>query len=374
MDSKRESESAARLRFMPVFETPLRGGRVLEHCPTAEALLASCEDSHGAGGISKFSLRDPSCTATLAALHAKPIRGICANEDASLVLSVGFDKCAKLTNISSFNTVMSCGCPSPLWSCCWDSADSNCFYVGRADGSVSLYDTRNTQSFVWTAAGPTRCPVHSLVSLPPQKDGECGSLLAGTLEGVFAMTRSHASSAKHSGISVRGTCIGVSRAQLCQDNKRMLLAASFRSTPPQLATHHKIIGVAPPAMTADEDVAVVEELQCIVQESFTQHMSRPALLRSATSATVSSPTLFLLTSMEPSCKVAVWDVESGSLLAGASQQQCSQFSSQSSSQQLAFTTKPLSPALDICPFVKQSTAFLAIASQAQLSILSPFDC
>ncbi|EEB16511.1 conserved hypothetical protein [Pediculus humanus corporis] len=77
-------------------------------------------------------------------LHTKTIRDIKFHPISSnLILSVGFDKCAKISDLQIKSVIHTFVADYALWSCCWDEEDSNFIYVGTGKGTVLLYDIRS---------------------------------------------------------------------------------------------------------------------------------------------------------------------------------------------------------------------------------------
>ncbi|PIO23435.1 hypothetical protein AB205_0034120 [Aquarana catesbeiana] len=91
--------------------------------------------------------------------------------------------CSLLTN----TVVQTYNAGRPVWSCCWCSDDTNYVYAGLINGSVLVYDLRDTSQYVKELTPQaSRCPVVSL-SYVPRAASEvfpCGGVLVGTLEGA----------------------------------------------------------------------------------------------------------------------------------------------------------------------------------------------
>lgn len=102
-------------------------------------------------------------------LHNQAIRGLSFNPaQQNILLSVGFDKCAKIVDVSNSITLHTFNCDSQLWSCCWAGDNSNVFLAGASNGIVTKYDIRNTALPVGVLESPgDRSPVVSLTAIPP---------------------------------------------------------------------------------------------------------------------------------------------------------------------------------------------------------------
>ncbi|KOX69377.1 E3 ubiquitin-protein ligase RFWD3 [Melipona quadrifasciata] len=105
-------------------------------------------------------------------LHNQAIRDVTFNtSQQSLLLSVGFDKCAKLLDIQSHIIMHTYQTDSPLWSCCWSGNNSHVFFVGAQNGSITQFDIRQTSSAVEILDNPgDRSPVVSLATVPSNSD------------------------------------------------------------------------------------------------------------------------------------------------------------------------------------------------------------
>ncbi|XP_043502454.1 E3 ubiquitin-protein ligase RFWD3-like [Polistes fuscatus] len=101
-------------------------------------------------------------------LHSQPIRDINFHpSQQNILLSVGFDKTAKLIDMRSNVIMHSYKTDFTLWSSCWSSDDTNIFFAGAQNGSIIRFDIRNTLGPVDNLPSPCdRSPVVSLASVP----------------------------------------------------------------------------------------------------------------------------------------------------------------------------------------------------------------
>ncbi|KAM4614149.1 E3 ubiquitin-protein ligase RFWD3 [Discoglossus pictus] len=121
-------------------------------------------------------------------IHSKQIRGLAFNDRSDgLLLSAALDNTVKLTSLMTNTVVQTYNTGRPVWSCCWCSDNTNYIYAGLINGSVLVYDLRDTSQFVRELVPlGSRCPVVSL-SYVPRAASEvfpCGGVLVGTLEGA----------------------------------------------------------------------------------------------------------------------------------------------------------------------------------------------
>uniref|UniRef100_A0A8C1UC43 RING-type E3 ubiquitin transferase n=1 Tax=Cyprinus carpio TaxID=7962 RepID=A0A8C1UC43_CYPCA len=166
------------------------GSRVLSYCEPLGCLLAS-QPSPQATLVPGFGVKKIS-TATLkpsqyVPIHSKQIRGLAfSRHQDSLLLSAALDNTLKLTSLMTNTVVQAYNTGRPVWSCCWCHDNNNYIYAGLANGSVLVYDTRDTSTHVQELA-PLRssCPVVSLSYIPRAASSTfpCGGLIAGSLEG-----------------------------------------------------------------------------------------------------------------------------------------------------------------------------------------------
>ncbi|XP_076063774.1 E3 ubiquitin-protein ligase rfwd3.L-like isoform X2 [Oratosquilla oratoria] len=104
-------------------------------------------------------------------IHQKQIRDMAFNPAKNdLLLTVGIDKVAKLTNVCSNANVQTFTTEAPLWACCWDSDEPNVFYVGTSIGTVVKFDTRLTTGSVETLYVSGSGPIVSLCFVPQSSE------------------------------------------------------------------------------------------------------------------------------------------------------------------------------------------------------------
>lgn len=120
-------------------------------------------------------------------IHSKQIRGLAfSDRHDSVLLSASLDNTIKLTSLLANTVVQTYNTGRPVWSCCWCMDDTNYIYAGLINGSILIYDMRDTTTHVQELPPQgSRCPVTSLSYLPRTASAAfpCGGLVAGTLEG-----------------------------------------------------------------------------------------------------------------------------------------------------------------------------------------------
>ncbi|XP_015121689.1 E3 ubiquitin-protein ligase RFWD3 isoform X2 [Diachasma alloeum] len=123
-------------------------------------------------------------------LHSQAIRDMAFHQtQQSLLLSVSFDKTAKLMDIHNNQVVHGFPVESQVWSCCWAGDNSNIFVVGTQKGLITQFDIRQTAGALDTLESPgDRSPIVSLASVPPgSANGVArGGFLASHLNSCYA--------------------------------------------------------------------------------------------------------------------------------------------------------------------------------------------
>ncbi|KAJ0069720.1 hypothetical protein NL108_012371, partial [Boleophthalmus pectinirostris] len=178
------------------------GCRVLAYCEPLSCLLASQPSPHATlipgksihpiaffhsgCGVKKMSVVNMKASQYVP-IHSKQIRGLSFNrQNDSLLLSAALDNTIKLTSLLTNTVVQTYNAGRPVWSCCWCLDNSNYVYAGLINGSVLVYDTRDTSTHIQELQPlRSRCPVASLCYVPRAASSSfpCGGLIAGSLEG-----------------------------------------------------------------------------------------------------------------------------------------------------------------------------------------------
>lgn len=166
------------------------GCRVLAYCEPLSCLLASQPSPHATlvpgCGVKKLSVVNMKASQYVP-IHSKQIRGLSFNrQNDSLLLSAALDNTIKLTSLLTNTVVQTYNAGRPVWSCCWCLDNSNYVYAGLINGSVLIYDTRDTSTHIQELQPlRSRCPVASLCYVPRAASSSfpCGGLIAGSLEG-----------------------------------------------------------------------------------------------------------------------------------------------------------------------------------------------
>ncbi|KAH9554388.1 hypothetical protein CY35_08G061300 [Sphagnum magellanicum] len=155
-------------------EVPLQGAKVFDVNAHSQLLLVSHKpaDSGASSGLMKMSLMAlsegecidvPSGTSVIRDIRIAP-SGTRAPGRLALVASLG----KKLTvfSLESNNVVITYALQSPSWSCAWDPCDPNQVYSGLQNGSLLVFDMRQTGAPIATLKGPSCNPIHTLQHVP----------------------------------------------------------------------------------------------------------------------------------------------------------------------------------------------------------------
>lgn len=163
--------------------------RIMTHCDSVSCLVVS-QPSPQASLLPGFGVKMLS-TANMKSsqyipMHAKQIRGLAfSSQPKGLLLSASLDNTIKLTSLETNTVVQTYSVGRPVWSCCWCLDENNYIYAGLANGSIMVYDLRNTSSAVQELVPQkNRCPLVSLSYIPRAASAAFpyGGVLAGTLE------------------------------------------------------------------------------------------------------------------------------------------------------------------------------------------------
>nr|KYP70909.1 RING finger and WD repeat domain-containing protein 3 [Cajanus cajan] len=100
----------------------------------------------------------PSATNGVKDLHISP-------SNSSLALFASLGKKLSVLSLDSGNTVINYDLQVPAWSCSWDLNGSQYIYAGLQNGSVLVFDMRQTAGPMKSLVGLTSNPVHTVHSL-----------------------------------------------------------------------------------------------------------------------------------------------------------------------------------------------------------------
>lgn len=267
-------------------------------------------------------------------LHSQAIRDIIFHPTIqSLLLSVGFDKCAKLVDIQNNIVAHTFQTDYPLWSCCWSGNNPNTLFVGAQNATITQFDIRQTTAAVGVLDSPCDgSPVVSLATVPSNS----GSSIS---RGGFIACRLN-------------TCFAYEQKEERYISKQIFLEGPFVSVCYDEKNNHTLISCRPNARQphARHIVCTIEKgnddsIGCNVVHTFhagnsQQFLSRPCHIN------VENDTL-VAAHQESTSSISLWSITNGKQL----------------------HSLPVSdPVIDMCPVESNSNLFLATLSAKKIRI------
>lgn len=152
-----KSENASKMKMRFYMDKSLElcssnGCRVLASNPHLDLVVASVKSPNTlftGYGVRKVSISHYRTTAFIP-LHSAAIRDLVFHPVNDWIATVSIDKSFKIVDGNTNSVAFSVTCESQLWSCCWDTSNSNVFYAGAQQGSVYKYDIRRIREVVCT--------------------------------------------------------------------------------------------------------------------------------------------------------------------------------------------------------------------------------
>ncbi|XP_024890656.1 E3 ubiquitin-protein ligase RFWD3-like [Temnothorax curvispinosus] len=314
------------------------GCRVLDYNPWHKFLAVSQKSSNtlfNGYGIRKmdceyFNLRQ------FIFLHTQAIRDVTFHStQQTILLSVGFDKCAKLMDIQSNMIVHTYQTEYPLWSCCWSGDNPNIFLTGAQNGTISQFDIRQTSCAVNVLEGNgDKTPVVSMATVPPNPG-------SGISRGGFIACRLN-------------SCYTYEVKDTFYLSKQMFLEGPFISVRYDEKNHHCLISSRPNSRqpharhiictieknTSNEEIVTYNAVHTF-QAGNSQHLlSRPCYLSAEDDTLVAAY-------IESSSSISLWSIASGQKL---------------------YHLPVSDPVMDLCSFNINNNLFLTSLSAKKLRL------
>ncbi|XP_058011604.1 E3 ubiquitin-protein ligase RFWD3 isoform X2 [Ahaetulla prasina] len=278
-------------------------------------------------------------------IHSKQIRGLAfSNRADGLLLSASLDHTLRLTSLATNTVVQTYNANRPIWCCCWCLDDTNYVYAGLANGSILVYDLRDTNSHVQELAPQkTRCPVVSLSYLPRMASASLpyGGLVSGTLEGAcFWEQKSSNSYQPHDLLLEPGGCIDLQT----EASTRHCLA-TFRPNRNNNCLQCVVMELTSIQLTDrdDEIVCSCNPIQTLTAGPTCKLLTKNAIFQSPED----DGSILVCAGDEASNSAMLWDAGSGTLI-----------------QKLPADL----PVLDVCPFEVNRNSFLATLTEKMVKI------
>ncbi|KAJ8252573.1 hypothetical protein COCON_G00218850 [Conger conger] len=249
----------------------------------------------------------------------------------------------KLSSLLTNTVVQTYNAGRPVWSCCWCLDNRNYIYAGLNNGSVLLYDTRDTSTHVQelTPQG-SRCPVASLSYVPRAASSTfpCGGLIAGSLDGgCFWEQVDELTYRPHVLPLETGGCTDI---QVEPESRHCLVTYRPGRSNPLLRCVLMELSRAP------QDSARPPACSCLPVQTFSAGPSCKLLTKSAVfPSPARDHSTLVCAGDEASHSTMVWDAGTGALI-----------------QKLPADL----PVLDICPFEVNQDSYLASLTEKMLKI------
>ncbi|CAK6983917.1 E3 ubiquitin-protein ligase RFWD3 [Scomber scombrus] len=330
-----------------VLLTQAGGCRVLSYCEPLSCLLASQPSPQATlvpgCGVKKVSVVTMKASHYVP-IHSKQIRGLSFNrQNDSLLLSAALDNTIKLTSLLTNTVVQTYNAGKPVWSCCWCLDNSNYVYAGLSNGSVLVYDTRDTSTHVQELQPlRSRCPVASLCYVPRAASSSfpCGGLIAGSLEGGCFWEQVNENTYRPHILPLETA--GCTDIQVETESRHCLVTYRPGRSNPSLRCVLMSLNRTP-----QQDSAQVPSCSCSPVQTFSAGSSCKLLTKNAVFRSPDGAGTLVCAGDEATNSTMVWDAGSGSLL-----------------QKLPADL----PVLDISPFKVNGENFLASLTEKMLKL------
>lgn len=269
-------------------------------------------------------------------LHTHPIRDVTFHStQQDLLLSVAFDKNAKLMDLRSNVTVHTFQTAHTLWSCCWSGDNPHVFLTGTQNGLISQFDIRQTSSAVSTMDGNgDRSPVVSMATVPPNPGN-------GITKGGFIASRlntCHVYENKDSTYTARQVFLEGPFVSVRYDEKNQHYLISARPNPRVTYARHVVCTLE--KSTSREDLLVCSTVHTFPAGSSQQLLSRPCHLYMENDTLIAAH-------VESNSSVALWSTQSG---------------------RQVYSLPVSDPVIDLCSFEVNDYIILATLSRKRLRL------
>ncbi|NXW24952.1 RFWD3 ligase, partial [Circaetus pectoralis] len=343
------SQSQRKYHLEKVFVVSQTGNcRVMAYCDSLSCLVVSQPSPQSTFipgcGVKMMSVANLKSSQYIP-IHSKQIRGLAFGSRADgLLLSAALDNTLKLTSLATNTVVQTYNAGRPVWSCCWCLDDTNYIYAGLVNGSIMIYDLRDTNSHVQELVPQkSRCPMVSLSYLPRMASASLpyGGILAGTLEGACFWEQKAGNSYRPHHLPLEpGGCIDIQT----EISTRHCLATYRPSKNNPCVRCVMMELTCSPLTEASEDVVYSSNpVQTFSAGPTCKLLTKNAIFQSPEE----DGSVFVCAGDEASNSALLWDAGSGSLL-----------------QKLQADL----PVLDICPLEMNQTHLLATLTEKTVKI------
>ncbi|XP_036919534.1 E3 ubiquitin-protein ligase RFWD3 isoform X3 [Sturnira hondurensis] len=348
--SQAPSQSSSRPRkycFQKTFTVSQNGNcRTMSYCDSLSCLVVSQPSPQATFlpgfGVKMFSTADMKSSQYIP-MHSKQIRGLAfSNRSNGLLLSASLDNTIKLTSLDTNTVVQTYNAGRAVWSCCWCLDENNYIYAGLVNGSILVYDLRNTSCYVQELIPQkARCPLVSLsyISRAASAVFPYGGVLAGTLENAsFWELKTGSSHQPHVLPIEPGGCIDFQT----ESSTRHCLV-TYRPDKNHNTLRSVLMEMSYKLDEAGEPVCSCHPVQTFLGGPTCKLLTKSAVFQHPGK----SGSILVCTGNEASNSALLWDAGSGSLLQDLPADQ---------------------PVLDICPFEANHSSYLATLTEKMIQI------
>ncbi|KAM8774116.1 E3 ubiquitin-protein ligase RFWD3 [Rhynchonycteris naso] len=341
------SQGKHKYYFQKTFPVSQSGScRIMTYCDALSCLVVSQPSPQATilpgFGVKVFSTANMKSSYYIP-MHGKQIRGLAfSSQSRGLLLSASLDNNIKLTCLETNAVVHSYNAGRAVWSCCWCLDENNYFYAGLVNGSVLVYDLRNTNGYVQELVPQkARCPLVSLSYIPRAASAvfPYGGVLAGTLENAsFWELKTDSSYRPHVLPLEPGSCIDFQT----ESSTRHCLV-TYRPDKNNSTLRSVLMEMSYKLDDAGEPVCSCHPVQTFLAGHTWTLLTKSAVFQNPEK----NDSLLVCTGDEASHSAMLWDAGSGSLLQ---------------------TLPADQPVLDICPFEVNQSSYLATLTEKMVQI------
>ncbi|XP_029781640.1 E3 ubiquitin-protein ligase RFWD3 [Suricata suricatta] len=320
--------------------------RIMTYCDALSCLVVSQPSPQASFlpgfGVKMLSTADMKSSQYIP-IHSKQIRGLAfSSRPKGLLLSASLDSTIKLTSLETNTVVQTYNAGRPVWSCCWCLDETNHIYAGLVNGSVLVYDLRNTSCHVQELVPQkARRPLVSLSYIPRAASAAFpyGGVLAGNLEDAsFWELKTGPSHRPHVLPMEPGGCVDFQT----ESSTRHCLV-TYRPDKNHNTLRSVLMEMSYTLDGAGEPVCSCHPVQTFLGGPTCKLLTKSAIFQNPES----DGSILVCTGDEASNSALLWDAGSGSLLQELQADQ---------------------PVLDICPFEVNHSSYVATLTEKMVRI------
>ncbi|XP_051830603.1 E3 ubiquitin-protein ligase RFWD3 isoform X1 [Antechinus flavipes] len=341
------SQNQHKYQFQKAFTVSQEGRcRIMAYCDSLSCLVVS-QPSPQANflpgfGVKMISMADMK-SSQYVPMHSREIRGLAfSSRQNSWLLSAALDNTLKLTSLETNTVVQTYHAGRAVWSCCWCLDDENYIYAGLVNGSILVYDLRDTSNHVQELTPQkSRCPLVSLSYLPQMASSAfpAGGILAGSLEGACFWRQSSTNCFDpHSLPLESGGC-----TDLQAESRSGHCLVTYRPNKNHNSVRSVLLELTCSLNEATEPVYSCRPVQTFIAGPTCKLLTKNAIFQSPEE----NGSILVCASDESSNSALIWDAGSGNLLQKLQAEQ---------------------PVLALCPFEFNQNSYLASLTEKAVQI------